>query len=223
MSSILKALKKVEDDKATRRPDELRIDAEILRTEHHSRFSSSGMLLISLLLIALGAGGTFLYMKRDKTPEQANLNVNTISSQKQPPVSATPKISTEELPPAVVVVPADQRITPAAESAYKRPPPRQAKSTAVVARPPDVASQPVVKPQAPAPLPAPSVKTVPALRVNGIALQDGVSESVAMINGEPVTRGAMIAGVTVEEIYTNRVRFNYNGEFFEILLGQSNR
>ncbi len=29
MSSILKALKKAEDDKATRRPDELRIDAEI--------------------------------------------------------------------------------------------------------------------------------------------------------------------------------------------------
>ncbi len=223
MSSILKALKKAEDDKATRRPDELRIDAEILRTEHHSRFSSSGMLLISLLLIAFGAGGTFLYMKRDKTPEQANLNVNTVSNQKQPSVSTAPKISTEQLPPAVEVVPAYQRLTPAVESAHKRPPSSQAKRAAVIARHPDVVSQPVVKPQSPYPLPAPSVKTVPALRVNGIALQDGVTESVAMINGEPITRGAIINGVTVEEIYKNRVRFNYNGELFDILLGQSNR
>ena len=223
MSSILKALKKVEDDKATRRPDELRIDAEILRTEHHSRFSPSGMLLISLLLIAFGAGGTFLYMKRDKTPEQANLSLNTVSSPKQPTVSATPNIIAEELPPAVIVVPAKQRIIPAAESTLKRPPPGQAKRAAVIARHPDVASQPVVKPLSPSPLPAPSIKTVPALRVNGIALQDGVSESVAMINGEPVTRGAIINGVTVEEIYKNRVRFNYNGDNFEILLGQSNR
>ena len=223
MSSILKALKKVEDDKATRRPDELRIDAEILRTEHHSRFSSSGMLLMSLLLIAFGAGGTFLYMKRDKTPEQANLNVDTVSSQKQQPVSTAPKISTEELPPAIVVVPADQRINPAEESALKRPPSSQAKRAAVIVRHPDVASQPVVKTQPSSPHPAPPARTVPALRVNGIALQDGVTESVAMINGEPVTRGAIINGVTVEEIYKNRVRFNYNGELFDILLGQSNR
>ncbi len=223
MSSILKALKKVEDDKAARRPDELRIDAEILRTEHHSRLSASGMLLISLLLIAFGAGGTFLYMKRDKPPEQANLNLNSVSSQKQPSVSASPEMSTEQLPPAVVVVPAHQRITPTAESDIKRPSPSQAKRAAVIARHPAAASQPTVKLQPPSPLPAPPAKTVPALRVNGIALQDGVTESVAMINGEPITRGAIINGVTVEEIYKNRVRFNYNGDLFDILLGQSNR
>ena len=69
MSSILKALKKVETDNASRRPDELRIDAEILRTENHTQFSSSGILLVSLLLVALGVGTTYLYMKRDKTGE----------------------------------------------------------------------------------------------------------------------------------------------------------
>jgi hypothetical protein len=224
MSSILKALKKVENDNATRRPDELRIDAEILRAESPSRFSSSGMLMVSLLLVAFGAGGTYLFMKRDKTPEQTSPISSTISGQKRQSVSAAPEISTEQLPPAIIVAPAKQQIVAKGEPIKKRLPSSQEKSTATVAKRPAVAVQPAVAPQPPAPLPAPAAKTtVPALRVNGIALQDDRAGSVAMINGEPISSGGMIAGVTVEEIYKNRVKFSYNGETFEVLLGQSNR
>jgi general secretion pathway protein B len=72
------------------------------------------------------------------------------------------------------------------------------------------------------PLPA-SIKAVPALRVNGIAFQGGGADSVAMINGEPFSSGAVINGAKIEEILKNKVRFSCNGELFEILLGQSNR
>ena len=61
------------------------------------------------------------------------------------------------------------------------------------------------------------------LRVNGIAFQDDGAGTVAMLNGEPLSKGGIIAGVNVDEIYKNRVKFRYNGETFEILLGQSNR
>ena len=98
MSSILKALKKVENDNASRRPDELRIDAEILRTENHARFSPSGMLLVSLLLMACGAGGTYLYMKQDKTPEQATPHPGVISGLKRKSVPVAPVIPAEQLP-----------------------------------------------------------------------------------------------------------------------------
>jgi len=224
MSSILKALKKVENDNASRRPEELRIDAEILRTETPSRFSSSGMLLVSLLLISFGAGGTYLYMKRDWTPEQTSQNSNVISSQKRLPVSATPQIPTEQLPPAIVVVPAQQKIISAGEKITKQLPFSQEKNVPAVTRRPVVLVQPALTPQRPTLLPATQkANTVPALRVNGIALQDDSSGSVAMINGEPISRGGIIEGVTVEEIYKNRVKFNHNGNVFEVPLGQSNQ
>jgi hypothetical protein len=224
MSSILKALKKVENDNALRRPDELRIDAEILRTESHSRFSSSGMLLASLFLMAFGAGGTYLYMTRDKISEQTHPNSNIISGQKSPSVSATPEIITEQLPPAIVVVPAQQKNNSAGDKLSKQHTSSQEKIPSKVSKRPSGAERPVIIPQRTSSNSATQKNnTVPALRVNGIAFQDDGSGTVAMINGEPISKGGIIAGVTVEEIYKNRVKFNYNGELFEVSLGQSNQ
>lgn len=226
MSSILKALKKVENDNASRRPDELRIDAEILRTDSASKVSSSGMLLVSLLLVAFGAGGTYLYMTRERAPEQTRTNLNAVSGQRAVPTAAVPEITAEQLPPAIVVAPAKQQIAVEVKKTQKPQQASPAKNapTAPSARQPAVAAQPVVvTPLGTAPLTAPPTAIVPALRVNGIAVQDDSSGSVAMINGEPVTSGGIISGVKVEEIYKNRVKFSYNGETFEVLLGQSNR
>ncbi|HIJ87910.1 MAG TPA: GspB domain-containing protein [Desulfuromonadales bacterium] len=225
MSSILKALKKVENDNASRRPDELRIDAEILRSENHPRFSLSGMLLVALLLMAFGAGGTYLYMTRDKTSELTDPNASVISGQKRQSVSVTPEIITEQLPPAIVVVPAQQKNNSPGEKVQKHhTTSSQETSPPAVRTRPLVAEQPVLPPQR---VTSPPVThktiTVPALRVNGIAFQEDGSGTVAMINGEPIAKGGIIAGVTVEEIYKNRVKFNYNGELFDVLLGQSNQ
>lgn len=227
MSSILKALKKLEDDKATRRPDELKIDAEILRSDGSPRFSSAGVLLASLLLLAGGSGATYMYMKRDKAPEFANLTPPALSRQNQPLVSETSNIKTEQLPAAIVVVPADHE---QAKPLKLQQPQKFTRTAPGVAPPkpayPVVESKPAgettISKSSPPTLSA-SVKTVPALRVNGIAFQDGGIDSVAMINGEPTISGSVINGVKIEEIYKNKVRFSYSGEKFEIQLGQSNR
>lgn len=220
MSSILKALKKLEDDKATRHPGELRIDAEILRTDSHSRFSSSGLLVTSLFLVALGSGATYMYMKRNIIPEQTSQNVRTLPLplQNTSPVSRPPEIIPEQLPPEIVIAPAQQHIIPRGE--YQKKNSSQRTETSVVV--PKKAAAPLTA--APPPLPAASsVKQVPTLRVNGIAFQEGSSGSVAMINGEPLSNGSVVGGAKVEEIFKNKVKFSYNGDTFEILLGQSNR
>ncbi len=211
MSSILKALKKVENDNASRRPDELRIDAEILRTENHSRYSSSTMLLVSLLLMVCGAGGTYLYMTRGKAIEQTNPNTHGIIDQKRQPVSAVPQIPAEQLPPAIIVVPAQKKIVSEGNKEIKQRLSIQEKGTPSVTKLPVVAEQPVLIPQRATPLPATQApKTVPPLRVNGIAFQDDSSGTVAMINGEPHSKGGIVNGVKVEEIYKNRVKFSYS-------------
>jgi general secretion pathway protein B len=220
MSSILKALKKLEDDKATRHPGELRIDAEILRTDSHSRFSSSGLLVTSLFLVALGSGATYMYMKRNIITEQTSQNLRTLPLplQNTSPVSRPHEITPDQLPPEIVIAPAQQHIIPRGEH-QKKSSSQRAETSVVV---PKRAAVPLTA--APPPLPvASSVKQAPALRVNGIAFQEGSSGSVAMINGEPLSNGSVVGGAKVEEIFKNKVKFSYNGDTFEILLGQSNR
>lgn len=225
MSSILKALKKLEDDKVTHKPDDLNIDADILRPDSAPRISATSVVLIALLLLAGGSGATYLYMKRDKVPEQAHQSLRVLPGQYQPSVSDAPQIKTERLPPAITVVPAQQNATIKRDSSKKTQLLTSGK-TAVVATPLEATAKPVdtSKGVKSAPLPSPAApRTVPELRVNGIAFQEGASGSMAMINGVPMASGSQIDGVKIEEIFKNRVKFNYNGEVFEILLGQSNR
>ncbi len=66
-------------------------------------------------------------------------------------------------------------------------------------------------------------KSMPVLRVNGIAFQaSGGVDNMAIVNGTPVSGGSLIEGTIVEEVQKDRVLFQRNGERFSILLGQSN-
>ena len=233
MSSILKALKKLEHDKASYRPDELKIDAEILRADISPRFSAARVLVTSLLLLAGGSGATYLYMERDKAPKRVDPQTSVISRQDNRPVSSASDITTEQLPAAIEVKPARQQNNHQQNKRNAGAPPTHRPAMpagtprAVAAAKPaaqEAASQPASRAESTgSPPSSSSVKAVPALRVNGIAFQEGGSESVAMINGVPLLRGAVIDGVKIEEIHRNRVGFSCNGTTFEIQLGQSNR
>jgi general secretion pathway protein B len=63
----------------------------------------------------------------------------------------------------------------------------------------------------------------PVIKVNGIAFQDGSSDSVAVVNGIPVSNGSIIEGAMVEDIQRDRIRFSYGSEKFEVPLGKTNR
>lgn len=234
MSSILKALKKLEDDRVAQRPEQLKIDADILKGDNVSRFSPSSIIIASLLLLAAGSGATYMFMKSDTAPEFSAFKTPPKSSgQSSLPAPPESGVKTEQLPEAVVVVPANQ-LKPIPVETAKRPQPSAATPAGVAApvvATPAVSPKPVVTPKpveqaiikeqaAPS---SPPVKVPPPLRVNGIAFEDGSAGSVAMVNGVPVTQGSLIEGAKVEEIHKNRVKFSYNGENFEIPLGQSNK
>ncbi|MFA7403957.1 MAG: general secretion pathway protein GspB [Pelobacteraceae bacterium] len=232
MSSILKALKKLENERAIRQPDALKIDSDILRPDPPSGNSGIGKILVALLLIAGGAGATYLLMARNLSPEKngaARTRLAATSSQTATPRPVLPpaQIPAEIPPPAIVTVPAqplkpERVVTPPRKATT----PTQAVKTnqrgkdAPTHKPVTAVTQ---KTAAPSNKPVPEAAQKPAIRVNGIAWQNSSADSMAIINGVAVSNGKVIEGVEVEEIQKDRVRFSYHGEKFEIPLGQSNR
>lgn len=219
MSSILKALKKVEDDKATHRPEELKIDAEILRGSNTPRLPVTLIVVSSLLLLVGGSGATYLYMKRDKVIENVNLK----------PLASN-KVTSIDITRTVITPPAQQEAVRQNEvdQLDARKPLKSVKHSVAVVKSvkPDIPVKGDVPPknsQSIIPQQSSTVQAVPILRVNGIAFQNNSADSMAIINGAPASAGSIIDGATVEEIKRDKVLFKHNGERFEVQLGQSNR
>jgi hypothetical protein len=58
-----------------------------------------------------------------------------------------------------------------------------------------------------------------SITVTGIAWQKGESDRIAMVNGSPVSEGTVVAGARVVEIKPDRVRFSRDGAVFEVPIG----
>jgi len=226
MSSILKALKKLEHEKTGRFPESLNINADILRTTESNRsFSSFTILLFSLLIFGGGAAATYLFLNSSRLPQPATKSQQIISAKDDQPRGSQASVMPDTPPAEIVVVPAKSK------SVGKLPLPHN--KTAVADN--RVANKTLTAVEPVRPLKSKEVaaavkseyvaaaSSVPALRVNGIAFQNRGAESVAIVNGVTVTKGAVIEGATVDDVRNDRVLFRYNGEPFEILLGQSNR
>jgi len=223
MSSILKALKKLEQEKAARKPDSFRIDAEILRGTSPRSYISRGASLAAVAIFLCGVGATYLLMKHDQMP----VAVQPSHASKSGMVTGDSSDGTSLFPASTL---------PAAG-----PLPRQSGKVTSVSEKSEPASRPMEKNQRVKPAeivpqtgtpeqtsvtpPVPVAPLVPpakpVLKINGIAFQDG-ADSVAVINGITVSNGSVIEGARVEEIQKDRVRFSRGGEKFDIILDKSN-
>jgi len=237
MSSILKALKKLEDEKIARKPDSIKLDAEILHDNASPRFSLLGIALTAALLFVCGSAATYLYMKpgtvADVGPGKVvspSIPVERIVSDDIAPAVGASQALKMPLPPSdtvpaptAMVQAKTGRPSPAVKPSSgqiqisKELPARTAHQQAAGRQQPATPGNPPV-----ISIERPAANAPPVLTVNGIAFQDGV-DSVAMINGIPASKGSMIEGVRVEDIQRDRVLFGYNGRNFEISLGKSNR
>jgi len=229
MSSILKALKKLEREKSGRFPESMDLDLDILRSTDSSRsYSPLALVLLFLMIFGGGAAVAYLFMKGTKVPQATTKSHAAMTSKDLPPQIFPSVIKPEALPVEIVVVPA--RKEPSDEVSRK-----ESQKTAVAYKVDDsavkksaVGAVSVIS-EKPKETPGtvkkglPADTTVPALRVNGIAFQNGNTDSLAMVNGMPVSSGSVIEGITVKKIREDRVLFQHNGATFEILLGQSNR
>lgn len=229
MSSILKALKKLEREKSGRLPDPLNIDIDILEPSDTSK-KTSPVVLILLFLMVFGAGVTaaFFFLKGARAPQPARTPVPIVAPKNLPPPSPQPVISTVTLPAEIVIAPAHP--APSGRASRKRQQKKAAAAPLSGAVQKKVAGGGVsgrrktahvtprqIKTESPA------GSTVPALKVDGIAFQNSSVDSMAIVNGIPVSGGSKIEGAIVEEVRKDRVLFQYNGKKFEIRLGQSNR
>ena len=232
MSSILKALKKLEDEKTIRKPDSLKIDAEILRGDASRLFSPMGTTLLAALIFVCGCGATYVLMKPD-TKDIAGIKhpVSTVSPLK-PPSSISVVVPVAEKSQLMNVkseAPKPNKVIPArSELKFDIAPSSSVKSSRLLAKVQPIKQSEVKRPVAPThPEQTPALHPVaavilPSLKVNGIAFQNDSADRVAIVNGISVSSGSMIEGAKIEDIHKDRVRFSYGGETFDIGLGKSN-
>lgn len=227
MSSILTALKKLENEKSGRSPDSLKIDSDILKTADVSqRYSPLTMIAVCLLIFAGGAAAAYYILKEPKVPPALPKAQPAMTAIIIPTPVASPPLKAERVPAEIAVVPAGReagrKITqiPLQKEAAQKKVPKVIKNAAA-----KTVSETKVKPDNTPELVIKELSitaAVPKLRVNGIAFQNQSADSMAIVNGVPVANGSTIEGATIEKILKDKVLFKINGEKFEIQLGQAN-
>ncbi len=231
MSSILKALKRLEHDKAARKPDSFKIDAEILKGGASRRISSMGAFMAAMAIFACGGSAAYLFMKSDSASVSVQTSRAPGTEVKAEPPAITVLPSVPVAIPAVIQTIGQQSTLPktvraALADSPGSPQARITRQQAGLVKPVAVAPQavqaPEPKPVFPSPLPPAATPARPAFKVDGIAFQDGGAESLAMVNGITVSKGSVIEGARVEEIQKDRVRFSRGGEKFDVILDKLN-
>lgn len=238
MSSILKALKKVEEEKTARLSGQTDISRAILPDKTQTRRWPSmpvigGVLLLALLI--LGASVTLLRSRgthRMDALKQPVQPVPAVAPTSTPPVTGPSAPAPPSPAPLVTRTPASVQPPPLPMPRQQSP---RLASPQPLQTPPEPFPRPlplpVATPQAPvettarpAPAPAyPQPHGAPTLRVSGIAWQKDSASRLAIVNGQPVGLGAAVSGATVDEIFPDLVRFSYKGEKIEVGLGKSSK
>ena len=223
MSSILKALKKLEQEKAAARHTPVRIDAEILRTAPTNRVSPMAIALAAALLFICGGTVTYTYVNMNR-----NRHAHTPPPRAMVPLGSVGEVPRHPTPSPVASVLPDSSIQERNPVSAPLHPSSMPRSRPVDQQPPKTAGgagENVRHTATEKPLSnnhADSTPSVPTLRVDGIAFQDG-ADGVAVVNGVPVSKGSSIEGVRVDEVQRDRVLFSHGGRKIEVFMGTSSR
>lgn len=227
MSSILKALQKLERDKETRNTKEPDITSAIKMSSQKSKQQPLWIVPVMLIAVAVASisvtfslMGGFSQIKKVKTPVS-----------KLPDKVETPQVHNQKKYDAL------QSIEPAA-APLNLTPSKPLTGAVVKTRrlnPPDADSTklhsiptlPVTGQQtSPEPTPAPQTdETSPQrtiatqkIKISGIAWQKDSASRIAVVNGRSVSEGSVVDEAKVEQIFPDRVKFSRNGKLFEVFL-----
>lgn len=212
MSFILKALRKLESEKAERKTAPVGIDSAILAPDRNSFSSPRRRGKWIIILLVLIAGAVFIFIYPHKTPPPVT-ETGKMAPQPAPTVQTAPLAQTvqpqaekTEQTGARMNTPAGPQVSPGQIETGKRP--ERAYRQNDVAPPPEPEHR------------ASFVAATPGLTVSGIALQDDPAESMAVVNGGLVKTGMTVGGAVVDRIYLDRVRFKGSGGTFEVYLSK---
>lgn len=222
MSSILKALRKLEEEKARSNAGSPDIARDILK--RGPRRKSSVPWLAPFLTVVLLAGGLAGYVLMEK-PEHAPLPGAPAKNIDEAPAVATPSLPKEKSAIAVEPRPIKPTIAHSPHESpirtVKKSTENASSSTTTKALPKPAAAPVKKRLSSPVATKVSFVEPVPKLLLSGIAYQEERGARLAVVNDLPVMEGTMIEGARVEMIFKDRVRFVYAGRSFEVFLGQS--
>jgi general secretion pathway protein B len=242
MSSILKALKKLEREKELRSGGNVDIARGISRAAPRSRAKPRWLIPAAIAGVALVASlATFTLMTF--FPRKAQKPVSGAGQQQfRPPVPVSHGVSgssadgSKILPrekdrsaaiasqPAFVV---KERVYGNPSTAEVRPkgfiPDEARQKKTLSALSPSQGKLPESPGTSGKLSKASPGSSIPLLLLTGIAWQKDSADRVAVVNGIPVTKGVMVEGASVEEIFQDRVRFSFEKQTFDVSLGRTNQ
>ena len=226
MSSILEALKKLEEDKAARRGGIGNIAGRVTSTPRRSRMLPAWVWPSAMAAVALCAVlVTFTLMggftkPSSSPPRPAQPAAGAVAV---PQLAATPDSAAPPQPTF------PQTETGAEQQSRSPAPAAPAQKPALRPSPNNPAPAPVQQDshvqgiQAPAPV-KPAVEIpMPVFNVTGIAWQMDEASRLAIVNGTSVSEGSKVEGALVEEIFPDRVRLSFQGKILDIALDKNSR
>jgi len=226
MSSILEALKKLEDEKAARQGGLGNIARKVTASGRSARQKPAWLVPGALAAVAIAAVlGTYTVMggfspRHGATVPLANPEPPAPNPAISLPRAASPDGVGSAPSRTELAAPARREAASGASAAAIHAsiaPAAEGKRSSPLTQPqPDSKSETATAPPQPS-----SEGKLPALNVSGIAWQKDNASRLAVVNGASVTEGATIAGARVDEIFPDRVRFSCRGKSYEIFLGKT--
>lgn len=241
MSSILKALKKLEEEKLRQddEPRRVNVSSDILRQSGDKRAHRrllQGIAVIGVVIVILLS--TLLLLKKEtkeaslQAPAATAPLVTAPPAVLQPPPALIPEGQKVQLTPAQPAAP-----LPAAGTKADRPLPQETVNLPEPARAAPARKFPLPELPGSEPLPNQAVQSKqlpkqaaqpvenpePRLTLSGIAWNKDSAERLAIINGQPASTGSQIGGAVVEEILPDRVRLSSKGRVFELTIGRTDK
>lgn len=230
MSSILKALKKLEEEKVLHEESAgINLSREILKQKSGSRNKNRWLWLLgssaAVVIITLSAA-----LLRTSIPKEAAKPAELPTKSPRPALSALP---VEKLPVNPQTTGSSRAVSPPAPLSSNEPnlkPARQGFEQPAgplqqreTVPPPNTSAPPKTDPVVKAAPLRPPPGREQTLTLSGIAWNKDSADRLAIINGQPTATGASVNGVLVEEILQDRVKLSHNGKFFELLIGRDAR
>jgi len=243
MSSILKALKRLEQQKAVRR--DLDHDMAWIGSDAGSPAREKRRWPIVAALVAV-AGVSVLSTYwftggRDSRPlpappaTEGSPRPGDGSDRDRESTPSNPLTPGPVTPPSTRSRPGPAEVSPVPGKVSSVPPrvvreipsldddgaPPDAAAVSVREELPKIPRQTVTQrpPEPAAPRPAASA-AMPRFSVTGIAWQNDSTVHFAVVNGQSVSEGSMVEGARVEKIFPDRVSFSYQNRSFEVPLSQ---
>jgi len=233
MSSILKALQKLENDKASRQTREPDISSAIIRESQRRSTRARWVFPIGVTAVAaISIILTYTFMGGFSADRNANKELIQQALPSQHPIATQPHSA--QLPTATASAPLPpQTLDRSANPTLIEQRSKQPRVVTIPSQSPDLPAVESSQPASVLPQPESSPQStdrskdkplpVPTFSINGIAWQKDSASRLAVINGVAVGEGGMVEGAKIEQIFQDRVRFSLEGRSFEVSLERGGR